>query len=66
MEDTGNWYTLISLGSWTIQDKTPGVSKCKHFMINTPHRDALLLLQEVFIIGRSFVQEEDEFGTLAC
>lgn len=23
------------------------------------------LLQEVFIIGRSFVQEEDEFGTLA-
>lgn len=66
MEDTGYCHTLISLGSCVIQDKMSSISKCKHFMINIPHRDALLLLQRVFIIGSSFVQGEDEFGTLAC
>lgn len=66
MEDIGYCHTLISLESGVIQDKMSSISKCKHFMANIPHRHALLLLQRVFIIGSSFEQGEDEFGTLAC
>lgn len=64
MGDIEYFYTLISLGSCVIQDNMSSISKWKHFMINTPHRDALLLLQRGFVIESPFLQE-DEFGTLA-
>lgn len=65
MGDIEYFYTLISLGSCVIQDKMSSISKWKHFMINIPHRDALLLLRRGFVIESPFLQGEDEFGTSA-
>lgn len=56
---------FVSLDSCVIHKKM-FISKCKHIVINIPHRVALLLLQRVFIIESSFVQEEDGFVTLVC
>lgn len=61
----GYCHMLVSLDSCVIHDKM-SISKCKYFVINIPYRDALLLLQRVFIVGISFVQAEDGFGTLVC